>query len=181
MDNPTNPEIKVLLSERKIQARVQELARTISADYADETADGTEILVIGVLKGAFIFMADLTRALDIPRRIDFMAVASYDQGAHSSGTVRLVMDVRQPIEDRHVLLVEDIVDSGRTMDYLIELFRARQPASLRTCALVQKEGREPYPLDYLGFTIPDEWVVGYGLDWDERLRTLPYIGAIQVD
>jgi len=181
MVNPTDPEIKVLLSEQVIKARVDELAREISADYADQTNDGAEILVIGVLKGAFIFMADLTRALTVPRRTDFMAVASYDQGAHSSGTVRMVMDVRQPVEDRHVLLIEDIVDSGRTMDYLIELFRTRSPASLRTCALVQKEGRAPYPLDYLGFTIPDEWVVGYGLDWDERLRTLPYIGSIQVD
>ena len=178
----TDPEIHTLISEEKIRERVNELAAEISRDYADATSDGTEILVVGVLKGAFIFMADLCRALSIPRRTDFLALSSYDMGSESSGTVRMIMDVRQPLEGRHVLVVEDIVDSGRTMAYLLDLLGARKPASIRTCALVTKhrENRPAPDVDYLGFTIPDEWVVGYGLDWDERLRTLPFIGSIKV-
>lgn len=182
----SKPLINELINPKDIQDRVEELAHEISAYYAPLLAEDEELLVIGILKGAFIFMADLTRALNIPRQTDFMALSSYDLGAESSGTVRVIMDIRQDIEGRHVLVVEDIIDSGRTMAYLLEMLGARKPASVRTCVLVSKQRERVVDegitsrIDYLGFTIPDEWVVGYGLDWDERFRTLPYIGTVSV-
>lgn len=167
---------KILISEEDIQSRVLELAGQISEDYEGRG----EVVLIGVLKGSFIFLADLSRKLTVPRVIEFIAVSSYGSGSHSSGAVRLVMDVRGNIEGKHVLIVEDIVDTGHTLAYLIKLLRTRKPASLRTCALVRKANRAEVavPLDYLGFDIPDEWVVGYGLDYAETHRTLPYIGIL---
>lgn len=169
-------EPKILISEEKIQARVVELAGQISEDY--ENCD--EVVLIGVLKGSFIFLADLSRKLTVPRVIEFIAVSSYGSGSRSSGAVRLVMDVRGNIENKHVLIVEDIVDTGHTLNYLIGMLESHGPASVKTCALVRKAERAEVdvPLDYLGFDIPDEWVVGYGLDYAEENRTLPYIGTI---
>jgi len=168
---------EVLLSEQTISKRVDELAVQISRDYADKG----ELVLIGVLKGAFIFLADLSRRLTIPRHIEFIAVSSYEHGSVRSGAVRLVMDVRRSIEDKHVLVVEDIVDTGHTLHYLIEMLASRQPASIRTCTLLHKAHKTEVDveIDYLGFSIGDEWVVGYGLDYDEKERTLPYIGIIE--
>jgi hypoxanthine phosphoribosyltransferase len=172
-----NPE--TLISETKILARVDELAAQISLDYAEKG----EIVLVGVLKGAFIFLADLSRRLSIPRHIEFIAVSSYEYGSARSGAVRLVMDVRRSVEGKHVLIVEDIVDTGHTLHYLIDMLESRGPASVRTCALLHKAHRTEVDIDidYLGFTIGDEWVVGYGLDYDEKDRTLPYIGIIDPD
>lgn len=169
----------VLISEADIKARVGELAAEISTDYADKG----DIVLIGVLKGAFIFLADLSRKLTIPRTIDFIAVSSYGKGSRSSGAVRLVLDVRGNIENRHVLIVEDIVDTGHTLKYLIGILKSHRPASIRTATLLHKaEAAEvEVPIDYAGFSIGNEWVVGYGLDYAERDRTLPYIGTVQPD
>ena len=167
---------KTLISEEEIRTRVNELAAQISKDYSDVD----EIVLIGVLKGSFIFLADLARRLSIPRHIEFIAVSSYEHGSVRSGAVRLVMDVRRPIEGKHVLIVEDIVDTGHTLHYLIDMLGSREPASIRTCTLLHKEHATEVDvdIDYLGFTIGDEWVVGYGLDFDEQDRTLPYIGVV---
>lgn len=169
----------VLISEADIDKRVRELAAQISTDYADKG----DIILVGVLKGSFIFLADLSRRLTIPRTIEFIAVSSYDNGNIASGAVRLVMDVRGNIENRHVLIVEDIVDTGHTLAYLIGMLESHRPASIRTCALLHKaESAEvDVAIDYVGFGIGDEWVVGYGLDYAERDRTLPYIGTINPD
>ena len=174
--NTDDASIRELISEADIERRVADLAATISRDYAD----AGELIMVGVLKGAFIFLADLARRLTIPRRIEFIAVSSYEQGS-VSGEVRLEMDLRHRIEGKHVLLVEDIVDSGQTLAYLMDLLDARGPASVRTCALVRKEreSNEKIRLDYLGFDIPDVWTVGYGLDYAEQHRTLPYIGVLE--
>jgi hypoxanthine phosphoribosyltransferase len=165
-----------MISEEDIRKRVDELAAQISSDYADKG----EIVLVGVLKGAFIFLADLSRRLSIPRHIEFIAVSSYEHGSARSGAVRLVMDVRRSIEGKHVLIVEDIVDTGHTLHYLIDMLKSRNPASVRTCTLLHKEHKTEVDveIDYLGFSIGDEWVVGYGLDYDEKDRTLPYIGII---
>jgi hypoxanthine phosphoribosyltransferase len=173
--NDNSPE--VLISEEEIQARVLELAAEISADYED--AD--DLVMVGVLKGSFIFLADLSRRLSIPRTIEFIAVSSYGNGSVASGAVRLVMDVRGNIEGKHVLIVEDIVDTGHTLKYLIGMMKSHRPASVKTAALVRKaESAEvEVTIDYLGFDIGDEWVVGYGLDFAEQNRTLPYIGHIK--
>jgi len=170
---------EVLISEADIRQRVQELAAQISSDYAGKG----ELVMLGVLKGSFIFLADLSRALRIPRAIEFIAVSNYEHGNVPSGAVRLVMDVRESIEGRHVLVVEDIVDTGQTLQYLIGMLRSRGPASVRTCALLHKEHKTEVEVevDYLGFSIGDEWVVGYGLDYAEQDRALPYIGKIQPD
>ena len=169
----------VLISEEEIQTRVAELATQISEDYADKG----DIVLVGVLKGSFIFLADLSRRLDIPRTIEFIAVSSYANGSKSTGAVRLVMDVRGNIAKKHVLIVEDIVDTGHTLKYLIGMLESHLPASVRTCALVRKaESAEvDVDVDYIGFDIGDEWVVGYGLDYAEQNRTLPYIGVVTPD
>jgi hypoxanthine phosphoribosyltransferase len=166
-----------MISEQAIEERVAELAAQISADYSDKG----DVVLVGVLKGAFIFLADLSRRLTIPRTIEFIAVSSYETGSVSSGAVRLVMDVRGNIEDRHVLIVEDIVDTGHTLKYLIGVLRSHRPASIKTAALLHKPARAEVdvPIDYVGFGIGDEWVVGYGLDYAEHERTLPYIGIIR--
>lgn len=168
---------EVLISEDDILRRVDELAARISADYAGMG----EIVLIGVLKGAFILLADLSRRLTIPRSIEFIAVSSYEDGDVPSGAVRLVMDVRVSIEGKHVLIVEDIVDTGQTLHYLIGMLKSRRPASVRTCVLLHKEHSTEVELDidYLGFSIGDDWVVGYGLDYAEKDRTLPYIGIVK--
>ena len=171
----TDESPKVLISEADILQRVDELAAQISTDYADED----EIVLVGVLKGAFIFLSDLSRRLTIPRSIEFIAVSSYADGNVPSG-VRLVMDVRSSIQDKHVLIVEDIVDTGQTLRCLIDMLNSRGPASIRTCVLLHKEysTEVEVEIDYLGFTIGDEWVVGYGLDYAEQDRTLPYLGTV---
>lgn len=168
---------RVLLDEETIAARVRDLAARVSADYADSD----DLVLVGVLKGAFIFMADLARHLSVPHRVDFIALSSYNKGAVSDGAVRLIMDTRTNLTGRHVLIVEDILDTGYTLDYLLRIFRAREPASLRTCVLLSKPERRKIevPVDYLGFEIPDVWVVGYGLDYADRFRTLPYIAALK--
>lgn len=170
---------EILISESTIHTRVRELAAQISKDYADNG----EIVLLGVLKGSFIFLADLSRALTVPRVIEFIAVSNYEQGSVPSGAVRLVMDVRRSITGRHVLIVEDIVDTGQTLHYLIDMLKSRNPASIRTCALLHKAHMTTadVDVDYLGFTIGDEWVVGYGLDYAEQNRTLPYIGIVHPD
>jgi hypoxanthine phosphoribosyltransferase len=175
MHIPSLPPPPALIAEGAIRARVAHLARRIERDYAK--AD--EILLIGVLRGSFLFLADLCRELRMPNRVDFIALASYS-GAERSGAVRLVMDLRADIRDQHVLIIEDIVDTGHTMAYLLEALRARGPASLASCTLLRKRERHEVdvPLDYVGFEVPDVWVVGYGLDYDDHWRTLPYIGVL---
>jgi hypoxanthine phosphoribosyltransferase len=166
---------RVLITEEEIAQRVRQLADQISQDY-----QGIERLyIIGILKGAFIFLADLTRQLDIPHAVDFMALSSYGKTTES-GAVRILMDLREPIEGQHVLIVEDIVDTGHTLSYLIHILEGRNPASLRTCALVRKQRQQDgTPVDYLGFEIPDVWVVGYGLDYTDRFRTLPVVAELK--
>ena len=169
------PQPKPLYHESEIAARVAELAEQVSRDYAEVD----EVILIGVLKGAFIFLADLSRRLTIPRHIDFIAVASYGDSA-TSGAVRLLMDVRANIEGKHVLIVEDVIDTGSTLSYLMKTLAARQPASLKSCVFLRKKKQlsvEVQP-DYLGFDIPDKWVVGYGLDYADLYRTLPFVGEI---
>lgn len=167
--------LEPLISEERIEQRVAELAARIDRDYAE--AD--EIVFVGVLKGAFIFLADLTRRLRVPRRVEFVAVSSYG-GEGPAGEVRLELDLRHPIVDRHVIVVDDILDTGRTLLYLRRLFEAQGPRSLSTCVLVRKTGAAEvaYEPDYVGFDIPDKWVVGYGLDFREQHRTLPYIAIV---
>jgi len=166
----------VLISEEEIHTKVEELGRRISSDYRDVE----DLILVGVLKGSFIFLADLARHLTIPRSVDFMALSTYGNTTDTDGAVRMIMDLRRNIAGQHVLIVEDIVDTGYTLAYLIRTLAARQPASLKTCVLVHKpDRREVYAqIDYLGFEIPDEWVVGCGLDWAEKFRTLPYIGVV---
>jgi len=164
-----------LISEAAIAKRVAELAQEISTDYAGVD----ELFLVGVLRGSFIFLADLSRALSIPRRVDFIALSTYGSTTETSGAVRLVMDLRVDIAGRHVVIVEDIVDTGHTLRYLMDTLSARGPASIRTCALVRKPSSQvDVQVDYLGFEIPDVWAVGYGLDYKDKFRTLPYIGTI---
>jgi hypoxanthine phosphoribosyltransferase len=170
---------RVIVAEVDLQARIVELGVQITSDYADRPP-----LLIGVLKGAFMFMSDLSRAITLPVEVDFMAVSSYGSATRTSGVVRIVKDLDVDLADRHVLVVEDIVDSGLTLSYLQRYLLARQPASLEVCALLVKNGqqRTETNLRYVGFHIPAEFVVGYGLDVDERLRNLraihAYAGAI---
>lgn len=169
----------VLVSEADIESRVGELAAQISADYSGKG----NLVLVGVLKGSFIFLADLSRRLTIPRTIEFIAISSYGNGSKADGAVRLVMDVRGNIAGQHVLIVEDIVDTGHTLRYLIDLLESHRPASVRTCTLLHKAhcAEVDVTVDYTGFSIGDEWVVGYGLDYAEQNRTLPYIGAVSPD
>ena len=159
-----------------LQARVRQLAADISKDYA-----GREVLLLGVLKGAVFFLADLVRCLEVPCELDFMAVSSYGSLTDSSGVVRILKDLDAPIEGKDVLIVEDIVDSGLTLNYLLRNLRGRDPRSLEVCALLVKPGRRKIdlPIKYVGFEIPNRYVVGYGLDLDQRYRNLPYVAAVQ--
>jgi hypoxanthine phosphoribosyltransferase len=172
-----HPDIaRVIISEDEIQARVAQIAAQLEEDYAH--AD--EIYMVGILKGAFIFLADLARCLHKRHVVDFMAVSSYGMTATTTGAVRILMDLREPIQNRHVLIVEDILDSGNTLAYLYHTLQERRPASLKTCVLCKKQREHAdVPIDYLGFEIPDVWVVGYGLDFAETHRTLPYIGELK--
>jgi hypoxanthine phosphoribosyltransferase len=170
--------LTTLISEDLIADRVGELAAQIDEDYR---AQG-DLILVGVLKGSFVFLADLARRLTIPHRVEFIAVSSYgDRESEDPGAVRLILDVRHDIGGKHVIVVEDIVDTGHTLSYLVRLFNARLPASLRTCTLLRKPDRAQVEvsIDYLGFDIPDVWVVGYGLDYAERFRTLPRICAMK--
>jgi len=168
---------EVLLDEPTIARRVAELARHISEDYR-----GKEPLLVCILKGGIVFLVDLIKGIDTPHAVDFMAVTSYGVGAReSTGAVRIIMDLEQDIAGRHVLIVEDIVDSGRTLHYIRSLLQARNPASLRVCALLNKHERREVdvPLDYVGFDIPNKFVFGYGLDLDEKFRNLPFVGVLK--
>ena len=166
---------EVLIEEDRLRSRVVELGEEISADYA-----GRDLLLIGVLKGAVFFMADLMRTLGIPCEIDFMAISSYGAQTDSSGVVRILKDLDINIEGRNVLVVEDIIDSGLTLSYLMRNLEAREPASLEVCALLTKPDRREIdvPVRYIGFEIPNRFVVGYGLDFAERYRNLPYVGVL---
>jgi hypoxanthine phosphoribosyltransferase len=167
---------KVLISEQELQQRIAELGAQISADYND-----TNPLLICVLKGGYVFLADLTRALNIRHSVDFMAVSSYGAGTSSSGVVRILKDLDSDVSGRHILIVEDIIDTGRTLTYMLENLRVRQPASLRICTLLSKPSRREVDLtvDYVGFEIPNEFVIGYGLDFDEAYRNLRFIGVLK--
>jgi len=175
--NTLHPDLtRVIISASEIQDRVNELALQISRDYANVD----KVYLIGILKGAFIFLADLSRRLTIPHIVDFMAVSSYGKTATSSGAVRLILDLRDIIENEHVIIVEDIVDTGHTLEYLYKTIKGRNPASLKTCVLSIKDRKNlDVPIDYLGFTIPDVWVVGYGLDYADTHRTLPYVAELK--
>lgn len=164
-----------MFTAQQIAHKVKELGEQISRDYA-----GEEILVVGILKGAFVFCADLVRSITVPAEIDFMAVSSYGKSTESSGVIKILKDLDASVQGRHVLLVEDIVDSGLTLRYLREYLEHQQPASLKVCALLDKPSRRKteVKVDYRGFEIPDEFIVGYGIDWAERYRNLPYIGMI---
>jgi hypoxanthine phosphoribosyltransferase len=164
--------LALLLSREVVAARVKELAIQISRDYM-----GKDLLLVGVLKGAFVFLADLMRALEIPVQVEFVRLASYGKGATSAGKVRVVLDLEASIADQHVLIVEDILDTGLTLGFLLERLRARQPASLKLCVLLSKRIRRVYDItpDYTGFDVPDGFVVGYGIDYGERYRYLPAI------
>ncbi len=166
---------KVLVSTDEIKTRVKELADQIALDYAEVE----QIFLIGILKGAFIFLADLCRELKIPHVVDFMAVSSYGKTANT-GAVRLIMDLREPIDGQHAIIVEDIADSGKTLKYLYQVLQWHNPASLKTCVLLRKNRDNlDVPINYLGFVIPNAWVVGYGLDYADRYRTLPFIAELK--
>lgn len=166
-------QFEVFLSEEKIKSRVKELAAQINAQY-----EGQDLHVVAVLKGSFIFLADLVREIKVPITIDFIKASSYGASTHSSGEVKIDFDITQDIKDKNVLVVEDIVDSGLTMDTLLRLFSAREPRSLKLAALLYKPSRNviKVPIDYLCFEIEDRFVIGYGLDYNQKFRELPYIG-----
>src|SRR5213595_1774624 len=166
---------EILIEEDALQSRIRELGREVSADYT-----GRELLLVGVLKGAVFFMADLMRSIDVPCEIDFMAISSYGASTDSSGVVRILKDLDINIEGRDVLVVEDIIDSGLTLSYLMRNLESREPASLEVCALLTKPGRREIdvPVRYVGFEIPNRFVIGYGLDFGERYRNLPYVGVL---
>jgi hypoxanthine phosphoribosyltransferase len=163
---------RILLTEEEIRVKVKELGRRISSDYA-----GKELLLIGILKGAMIFLADLVREITVPTQFDFMAVSSYGTSSKSSGEVRILKDLEYGVEGRNIIIVEDIVDTGLTLNYLAENLMSRDPASVKICTLLDKPSRrvEPVEIDYNGFIIRDEFVVGYGLDYSDRYRNFPYI------
>ena len=167
---------EILLTSEKIQAKVIELGEQLTTDY-----QGKNLLLLGTLKGAVPFIADLARAINLPLEIDYMAISSYGNSTQSSGVVRILKDLEGPVQNKHVLIVEDIVDSGLTLHYLMDVLRQRKPLSLRVCALLYKlrERVKPVELDYTGFRIPNQFVVGYGLDYAQRYRNLPYIGILK--
>jgi hypoxanthine phosphoribosyltransferase len=165
--------IEILIPADAIAARVKELGEAITRDH-----QGRALTVVGVIKGSFVFLADLVRAIDLPITVDFIGISSY-QGTRSSGVVQITSDLTRPIEGKDVLLVEDIVDTGLSMRYLLENLATRRPATVKVCALLEKPARAvvKVPIDYRGFVIGDEFVVGYGLDWDGKLRNLPFVGV----
>ena len=169
---------EVMLTEEQIKSRVAELAEEVNRDYA-----GKDLIVIGILKGCFVFISDFVRHLNGDVQVHFMQVSSYGSGTESSGEIRIKKDLSVDIEGKHVLIAEDIVDSGNTLVKLLPLLKERKPASLRVCALLSKPSRRQveYDPDYIGFEIPDKFIVGYGLDCDERFRQLPYIGVVNIE
>ena len=172
-----HPDVEqVLYSEQELRQRVKELGCQITADYA-----GREPLLVSVLRGSYIFMADLTRAINLSVTVDFMVVSSYGAGTASYGQVEIKKDLSDSIEGRDLLIVEDILDSGNTLYYLMDVLRARKPASIRICTLMDKPERRTKPItaNYVGFTIPDAFIVGYGLDFNEKYRNLPYVGVLK--
>jgi len=173
-ERPTREQLRVLIPEERLQARIKELGAQIRADYGDRP-----ITCVGVLKGSFMFMADLVRAIGGDIRCEFLAVSSYHGGTRSTGVVRITEDLRTPIEGQDTLVIEDIIDTGLTLDYLLRSLQVRGPASLKTCCLLDKPAHREVALDadYVGFSIPDEFVVGYGLDLAERYRNLPHIAV----
>jgi len=167
--------LQVMLSSEDIQRRVRDMGLEISEDYADK-----DLVLVGVLRGAFMFLADLSRHISVPLQIDFLGLSSYGNATKSTGIVRMTSDLAQPIKDKHVLIVEDIVDTGLTSRYLFENLRTRKPASLEMCALLEKpmNNKNGLPIRYLGFTIPNQFVVGYGMDYKGLHRNLPYVGVL---
>lgn len=166
----------ILISEQQLRQRIEALAAAIRADYA-----GKDLLLLGILKGGVMFMVDLARHLDLPLEMDFMATSSYGNSTESSGVVRILKDLDEPVEGKHILIVEDIIDSGLTLQYLVENLQRRGPASLAICALLDKQKATEKVLapTYVGFRIPDRFVVGYGLDYAQKYRNLPYIGVLK--
>lgn len=169
--------VRVLLSEEEVDRKIQEIGAQISKDY-----EGKSVHLICVLKGGVFFTCELAKRITVPVSLDFMSVSSYGSGSVSSGVVRIVKDLDEPLDGKDVLIVEDIIDSGRTLSYLIELLHKRNPKSIRLCTLLDKPERRvtDVKVDYVGFNIPDEFVVGYGLDYDQKYRNLPYIGVVEV-
>jgi hypoxanthine phosphoribosyltransferase len=167
---------EILLDEGTILRRVQELATKLTADYVDR-----DPVLVSVLKGSLVFLADLMRGMEMPMSIDLMEVSSYGSGTESSGQVRIIKDLSKPIEGRHVIVVEDIIDTGLTLNYLLKYLGDKGPASVKVVCLLDKPARRlaEIPIDYRGFTIPDRFVIGYGLDYDERYRNLPYVGVLK--
>ncbi|MDE5818069.1 MAG: hypoxanthine phosphoribosyltransferase [Lachnospiraceae bacterium] len=170
--------VSVLLTEQEVDKRIQELGEQISKDY-----EGKQVHLICILKGGSMFLCELAKRITLPVSLDFMSVSSYGKDMTSSGVVKIVKDLDDPIKDKHVIVVEDIVDSGRTLSYLLEMLGKREPASIAICTLLDKPERRvtDVKVDYTGFQIPDEFVVGYGLDYDQRYRNLPYIGIVHLD
>jgi hypoxanthine phosphoribosyltransferase len=168
-------QIETLISQEQLDARIAEMGAQITRDYSD----GRPVVMVGVLKGSFLFLADLARQIDLPIEIDFLGLSSYGDSQETSGVVRVTQDLSKPIEDKHVIIVEDIVDTGLTMAYLLENLSTRKPASVRIASLLHKPARSRVniDIDYLGFEIPDRFVVGYGLDFKNKLRNLPFIGV----
>jgi hypoxanthine phosphoribosyltransferase len=169
-------ELDVLFSAEQIAARVLDLAREIEADHQDK-----ELVLVGVLKGAFVFISDLARKIDLPLAVDFIGLSSYGEATESSGVVKITSDLTRPIEGKHVIIIEDIVDTGLTMRYLLDNLATRRPASVKICALLSKpsRARARIPVRYLGFEVPDRFVVGYGLDAGEKFRNVPFIGVVK--
>ena len=175
-DNMKEDVLRVLLSEDEIREKVRELGGKITADYKN-----SNLMLVTVLKGAVVFLADLMRQIDVPAEIDFMVVSSYGSGVKSSGVVKIVKDLDVPLAGKDILIVEDILDSGLTLSYIKELLESRGPRSIRIATLLDKPSRRKVDLqaDYIGFSVPDEFVIGYGLDYDEKYRNLPYIGVVE--
>lgn len=175
-DNMKEDVLRVLLSEDEIREKVRELGGKITADYKN-----SNLMLVTVLKGAVVFLADLMRQIDVPAEIDFMVVSSYGSGVKSSGVVKIVKDLDVPLAGKDILIVEDILDSGLTLSYIKELLESRGPRSIRIATLLDKSSRRKVDLqaDYIGFSVPDEFVIGYGLDYDEKYRNLPYIGILK--
>lgn len=173
----SQPQPQILFSQAEIAATVNRLAAEIKKDY-----EGKHPILIGILKGSFVFMADLVRRLDFPLDVEFMKISSYGRGRSTAGKLRVVQGLRCPVKGRDVIIIEDIVDTGHTLAFLLDYLRKKKPASLKLCALTDKPSRREVPvtIDYLGFTVPNKFIVGYGLDWDEKFRYLPDICFVEV-
>jgi len=174
----SQPEPQILFSRQEVEATVRRLAAEISKDY-----QGKNPLLIGILKGSFVFMADLIRLLDFPLEVEFIKLSSYGRGRSTPGKIKVVQGLRSPVRSREVLVIEDIVDTGLSVAFLLDYLRKKRPASLRLCALTDKPSRRKVPviIDYLGLTVPDKFIVGYGLDWDEKFRYLPVMCFVEVE